>query len=342
MVADMDTSLGAPAAPAVSQGHSVDRVAMATRSVLERIRWLLFEQFERLLVLLLVASLLVIHWFVDYKVAFLSFYYLPIIVAGFLVGRNTAVWSAVLVISLVLFFQQVQGLDGPPGFDAAVTLALAPWAGFLILTGYVVGTLAQQRQAQLDNVKQSYLAMLELLTFSLEAAERGNRGHSHRVAEMAVRLAQGLGLREAEAENIRVAALLHEIGPESPRLLSLVSQFPGGIKGLPIADAMRGATQLLSEYARYFEVVGDDWPVDQLPMSEGAKILAVADAFETLQLTSPHRPALAPWSAVAEIERGAGRVFASEVVRVLKRITAAPLRASAQEERPDEFTFKRN
>ncbi len=338
----MDQSFRASAAPAGSQGPSVGRVVIATQSVLERIRWLLFEQFERLLVVLLVVSLLVIHWFVDYKLGFLSFYYLPIIVAGFLVGRNTAIGSAVLIVNLVLFFQLVQGLDGPPGFDAAVTLTLVPWAGFLILTGYVVGTLAEQRQARLKDVKQSYLAMLELLTFSLEAAERGNRGHSHRVAELAVRLAQAMGLREAEAENIRVAALLHEIGPESPRLLSLISQFPGGIKGLPIADAMRGATQLLSQYARYYEVVGDDWPVDQLPMSEGAKILAVADAFETLQMTSPHRPALAPWSAIAEIERGAGRVFASEVVRALKRTTAAPARMSGQEEQPDEFTFKRN
>lgn len=315
---------------------------MTPQSVIERMRWRVFEHFERLLVVLLVASLLVIHWFVDYKLAFLSFYYLPIILAGFLVRRHTAVWAAVLIVNLVVFFQLVQGLQGPPGFDAAVTLTIVPWAGFLILTGYAVGTLAEQRQARLDDVKQSYVTMLELLTFSLEATEKENRGHSHRVAELAVRLAQALGLRDAETENVRVAALLHEVGPESPRLLTLVSRFPGGIKGLPIADAMQGATRLLSEYTRYYEVVGDDWPVDQLPMSVGSKILAVADAFETLQLPSPHRPALAPWSAITEIERGAGRVFASEVVQALKRITATPTRMSSCEYQPERFSFRRN
>ncbi len=298
--------------------------------MLEKTRWFLFEHFEKVLVVLLVVSLLVIHRAVDYKLAFLSFYYLPIILAGFLVGRNTAVWAAVLIVNLVLFFQLVQGLEGQPGFDTAVTLTLVPWAGFLILTGFVVGTLAEQRQARLEDVKQSYLTMLELLTFSLETAERENRGHSHRVAELAAQLGRELGLREPEIENVRVAALMHEVGPENPRLLSLVAQFPGAIKGLPIAGALRGATTLLTEYGRYYEVVGDDWPVDQLPISIGVKILAVADAYQTLQLESPLRPALAPWTALAEIEKGAGRVFASEVVRVLRRVAGLPVRAGRE------------
>lgn len=324
----MDRVFEAPAAPAVSQGPSpgVDEL-MVRHAVVDKTRWFLFEHFDVALVLLLVASLLAIHWLVDYKLAFLSFYYLPIIVAGFLVGRNTAVWAAVLIVNLVLFFQLVQGLEGHAGFDLPVTLTLVPWAGFLILTAYAVGMLADQRQQRLEDVKRSYLTMLELLTFSLEATERGSRGHSHRVADLAARLGRGLGLRESEVENVRVAALLHEVGPDNPRLLALVAQFPGEIKGLPVAGALRGATNLLTEYARYYELVGDDWPVDQLPISIGAKILAVADAYETLQLDSPLRPALAPWTAMVEMEKGSGKVFASEVVQVLRRVAGLPLRA---------------
>lgn len=321
----MNRAAQAPAAPAVSQGPLPEMdEPMARHAVVDKTRWFLFEHFEQTLVVLLVASLLVIHWLVDYKLAFLSFYYLPIIVAGFLVGRNTAVWAAVLIVNLVLFFQLVQGLQGEPGFHLAITLTLVPWAGFLILTAYVVGTLADQRQARLEDVQRSYVTMLELLTFSLEATEREHRGHSHRVAELAARLARGLGLKEVEVENVRVAALLHEVGPNNPRLLSLMAQFPGDIKGLPVAGALRGATAVVTEYSRYYELVGDDWPVDQLPISIGAKILAVADAYQTLQLESPLRPPLAPWTALAEIERGAGRVFASEVVQVLRRVAGLP------------------
>ena len=279
---------------------------MVSQTVLDRIRWFMFDNVERVLVALLVVSMLVIHWLVDYRVAFLSFYYLPIIVAGFLMGRNPAVWAAVFVIALVGFFQAVEGLEGPAGFYPTILYALVPWGGFLVLTGYVVGTLAEQRQARVADLKHSYLAMLELLTFALEASEHETRGHSQRVAATAARLARDLGLHEPEVENVRVAALLHEIGPESPKLLRVFAAFPGGVKGLPVAGAMHGATRLLDEYARYHEIVGDEWPVDQLPLSVGAKILAVADAFETLQMPSPHRPAMAPWSAWTRSRRGRG------------------------------------
>ncbi len=319
----MHRFVAAPAVPAVPQGSLPGKVLMVTPSLADRLRWVVFEHFEGILVVLLVASLLTIHWFIDYKLAFLSFYYLPIIVAGFLLGRNGAVGAAVLIVNLVLFFQLVQGLQGAPGFDLAVALTLVPWAGFLILTAYVVGGLAEHRQASLEDAKQSYVTILELLTFSLEAGERESRGHSHRVADLAARLARALGLHPPEVEDVRVAALLHEVGPQHPRMLSLIAQFPGEVKSLPVARALQGANRLLTEYSRYYELVGEDWPVDQLPISLGAKILAVADAYLTLQLASPVRPALTPAGALAAVEQDAGRLFASEVVQALRGAVAA-------------------
>jgi hypothetical protein len=279
------------------------------------------KYFEQWLVLCLVASLLLIHWLVEYKVAFLSFYYLPVILAGFFVGKRTAVWSAVLVVALVLFFQVVRGLEGADGLYPEILFTLIPWGGFLILTGYVVGSLAEQRLERLNDLRDAYLTMLELLAFQLEASEKeGVRGHSHRVSALAGRLAQELGLDELEIANLRVAALLHEIGPENPRLLRLLARFPGSVRQLPIAGSLRGATRILGEYARYYELVGEEWLIDRLALSQGTKILAVADAYETLQLPSSQRPALSPWKALAEIEEGAGRIFASEAVKALKRV----------------------
>ncbi|MEE8192837.1 MAG: hypothetical protein V3T74_08840, partial [Gemmatimonadales bacterium] len=64
---------------------------------LERVKLFLYVHFERVLVVGLVVSLLLIHWIVDYKIAFLSFYYLPIIIAGFFLGRKAAVMAAVFI-----------------------------------------------------------------------------------------------------------------------------------------------------------------------------------------------------------------------------------------------------
>ena len=106
------------------------------------------RHFERLFVLVLVATMLGIHYWVEQKVAFLSFYYLPIILAGFYGGRRFAVVAGVFITGLVFFFQAVEGLEFLPGLGASAMLQLIPWAGFLILTGYVVGSLAEQRAAR--------------------------------------------------------------------------------------------------------------------------------------------------------------------------------------------------
>ena len=96
--------------------------------------------------------------------------------------------------------------------------------------------------------------------------------------------------------------------------------------GLPPVDALQGAMTLLDEYRQYNEHIALEWPADRIRVSVGAKILAVADAFETLQMPTPNRPAFAPWSALEEIEKGAGQMFGSDVVRTLRRVATMPER----------------
>jgi hypothetical protein len=281
------------------------------------------EHFEAILVVVLVASLLLIHFFVDYKLAFLSFYYLPIITAGFLIGKRGAVWSALFAMLLVTFFQAVTGLGGTPGLSVMTLSFLVPWGGFLILTGYAVGALSDQRTERAEDVKRTYLALLELLTFHLDSADRQHRGHSYRVAERSLSIGRQFHLSQRQLEDLRVAALLHELGPQDPRLVRLFADFPREIREVPVAASMRAALDLVNAYSRYHELVGAEWPVDALRIPIGVKILAVADSYETLLTATDTRSALAPWHALEEIDRGAGSAFASEVVQAL-RLTVTP------------------
>src|SRR5881628_1062990 len=183
-----------------------------------------FRHFERTLVLLLVASMLVINSLVEQKFAFLSFYYLPIILAGFRGGRRFAVGSGLFVVTLVLYFQATEGMGMEAGLTQDALLTLVPWGGFLILTGYVVGGLAEQRASRLADLKNAYLATLEVLTFHIESAERHQEGHSTRVGELAAAMGVELKLTEGEIENLRIAALLHEVGTADQRLLRMLSR----------------------------------------------------------------------------------------------------------------------
>jgi len=296
---------------------------------LERTKQFFFRNFERILVLLLVASLLVINSLIEQKFAFLSFYYLPIILAGFYGGRRFAVFSGLFIASLVLFFQATGGLGMEAGLSEDALLTLVPWGGFLILTGYVVGGLAEQRAARLSDLKNAYLATLEVLTFHIESAERHQEGHSTRVAALAAEMGEELKLSENEIENLRIAALLHEVGTADQRLLRLLSRSVTD-ESLAVARALRGAAEIIAEYSHYYEIVGDDWDIEALPMAITVKVLAVADAFETLQMATPVRQAFTRWSALEEVEKGAGKTFAREAVRSLRVVAGRPeaLRAS--------------
>jgi hypothetical protein len=290
---------------------------------MDRATLFFFRHFERIFTLLLVGAMLGIHYFVEQKFAFLSFYYLPMILAGFFGGRRFAVVSGVFVALLVFFFQGVEGLSMEAGFALDALLALVPWAGFLILTGYVVGGLAEQRAERLQDVKNAYLATLELLTLHIESAERQQQGHSKRVSDLAVAIAKHLRLPDQDVEDLRIAALLHEASAKDQRLLQLLSRSVGDA-AVPIGRAMRGAAQILAEYAHYYEIVGEEWDVDALPLPPTVKILAVADAFETLQMATPVRPAFPKWTALEEVEKGAGKTFARDVVKGLRSAAGGP------------------
>jgi HD-GYP domain-containing protein (c-di-GMP phosphodiesterase class II) len=290
---------------------------------LERAKQFFIRHFERILVLLLVASLLAINSLIEQQFAFLSFYYLPIILAGFFGGRRFAVFAGVFVAALVFFLQATQGLEMEPGLSERALLTLVPWAGFLILTGYVVGGLAEQRAARLVDLKNAYLATLEVLTLHIESAERHQEGHSARVAELSAAMGAELKLLDGEIENLRIAALLHEVGTADQRLLRLLSRSVTD-ETLAVARALRGAAQIIAEYSHYYEIVGDDWDIESLPMPITVKILAVADAFETLQMATPVRPAFTRWSALEEVEKSAGKTFAREAVRALRVVAGRP------------------
>src|SRR5439155_26440728 len=73
-------------------------------TLVERAKLFLYRYFERIFVLLLVGAMVVIHTLVEQKFAFLSFYYLSVILAGFCGGRRVDGVSGVGVGCVGVFF----------------------------------------------------------------------------------------------------------------------------------------------------------------------------------------------------------------------------------------------
>src|SRR5205823_12018973 len=82
---------------------------MAQPRLVERAKLFFFRNFERVFVLLLVFAMVGIHALVDQKFAFLSFYYLPMILAGFYGGRGFAVVAGFVEVVLAQFCPYLHG-----------------------------------------------------------------------------------------------------------------------------------------------------------------------------------------------------------------------------------------
>jgi adenylate cyclase len=111
----------------------------------DRLKRYLHENFEALFVLMTLLSTAVVNFLVPAKLAFLNFYFLPIILAGYYLGRRSAVLGALLSALIigtyvVLFPEAFQIVGG----RLDVYTFIAAWAGFLILSGAVVGRLQEK------------------------------------------------------------------------------------------------------------------------------------------------------------------------------------------------------
>ena len=127
------------------------RQASEGDSVKNNETWLL-RNLESLLILIILISVMLINFFIYSKVAFLNFYYLPVIIGGYYLGRRLAVLGAfftILMVSVFVMANQKDYLLSSTKFDLYFNLIL--WGGFLVVTGWVIGYLAEKLREDLNN-----------------------------------------------------------------------------------------------------------------------------------------------------------------------------------------------
>jgi HD-GYP domain-containing protein (c-di-GMP phosphodiesterase class II) len=109
------------------------------------VRNFLASHLEFFFVMLIAAMVAAVFYLFPYKIAFLNFFYLPVLAAGYFMGKRRAVLGAAFCILLVVFF----ALLHPAWFAVEGTrmntlLLIATWGGFLILTSAGVGALQEK------------------------------------------------------------------------------------------------------------------------------------------------------------------------------------------------------
>jgi response regulator RpfG family c-di-GMP phosphodiesterase len=210
----------------------------------------------------------------------------------------------------------------------------------------------QERTAELnrahDQLKRSYLTSIKVFSNLLES--RGGRlaGHGRRVAETARKVARAMNLPEDEVQHIFVAGLLHDVGligvpdallarPVSRYSADELSQYRGhtteGEQSLMALDDLQTAAQLIRSHHERFDGLGfpDRLAGPDIPL--GARIVAVADAYDDLQTGHLADVTVSPQEARMLMRRGRGTQFDPEVLDVFLHITE-PNRAGSIASQP--------
>ena len=159
---------------------------------------------------------------------------------------------------------------------------------------------------------------------------------SNMIAEMAVSLARALDLPNGEVERVRTASLLHDLGklaiPDeiltNPGELTdpewrVVSEHPRiGQVVLEQAGALRDAATIVLHHHEWFDGRGYPHGLSGQEIPVGARIVAIADAYEAMVAGRPYRRAVSHDQAIAELRRHAGIQFDPDLVRLFSVLFA--------------------
>jgi len=191
----------------------------------------------------------------------------------------------------------------------------------------------KERTAELnkanEKLKASFITSIKVFSNLTELSEGSRAGHSRRVAALGHRIALAMGLSSTQAQEVMVAGLIHDIGkigmPESllaksaqqmtTEEMSMLRKHPirGEAALMGLAD-LRIATTLLRSHHERYDGLGypDRLSGDAIPL--GARILAVANEFDALQIGGLSAKHLSSNDARAFIQHARGTRYDPRVV----------------------------
>ena len=107
------------------------------------------------IVLSILVGAVFVNYFIYAKIAFLDFFYLLVVLAGYYIGKRFAVLGAFFAILLVWIFILTDKEEYYTANTALQTnLNFAVWGGFLILAAWLIGTLSEKLQLQLQHTER--------------------------------------------------------------------------------------------------------------------------------------------------------------------------------------------
>lgn len=307
---------------------------------MRKIKTWIRKHFELSIVILILIGILVTAFLVYNKLGFLNFFFLPVILSGYFLGKREAILTASFCVVLVILYQFFmnfsQGQRWHPTLDELTSII--SWASFLILTAAIIGVLTEQKERRIKKMSRSYIGALKIMLKYFEVADE-KKPHSLRVSHLSGKIAQTAGLSTTEVENIKSAALLHEAGDLQSSLLFFeeVVDFMSGDINISetqtidkeqillstTASLLSAIEPLLSGYYQHYikEVDNLDKSLNEIPV--GSSIIAIANLYDKIVSQVPGSLGGVEIGSLEDIEGLSGRSFPASFVRALREAVKA-------------------
>jgi len=175
----------------------------------------------------------------------------------------------------------------------------------------------------------AYKITINALVSAVDAKETFTRGHSKRVSEYALMAANALSLSKEQKQTIEYAAIVHDIGklaiPDSILNKSdaltdeewkMIRRHPvTGFNMLRGIDFLEEASRLVLYHHERYDGKGYPKGLKGNAIPVGARLIAVADAFDTMTIEHTYRAARSKKEAFTELQKYAGSQFDPAAVK---------------------------
>jgi putative two-component system response regulator len=190
-----------------------------------------------------------------------------------------------------------------------------------------------------EELRERLLAptLASALANAIEARDSYLHGHCERLASLAVRIAEELGVAPEHIETVRLGAILHDVGKigipdrvllkpgaldvEERRIIETHTEI--GDKLLEPLDLLAGARPIVRNHHERWDGAGypDGLAGEAIPV--GARIVAVADSVEAMTSRQLYRKPLEAVEIVAELQKHRGKQWDPAVVDIVLRLIAS-------------------
>lgn len=203
-----------------------------------------------------------------------------------------------------------------------------------------IESIASQIAVSLENARlyeeleQLLINTITSFASAIDAKSPWTKGHSERVANYAIEIGKEMGLKGKDLERLRLSGLLHDIGKigtydillDKPDKLTdeefgLVKKHPA--KGVEILKSIKQFNDILPVIMSHHEKIdGSGYPEglkgDDIPLF--ARILCIADSFDSMTADRPYRPSPGREYAISELKRCSGTQFDTRMVEAFLKI----------------------